>query len=59
MKLGESVAFAQGYADDIFILVSGIFTVSICDIMQNVLNIGQDWFEEKVFEPIQSKKRLH
>lgn len=38
----HSGVFAQEYANDVIILVNGIFTDTICDVMKNTLKIVQD-----------------
>jgi hypothetical protein len=36
----------QGFADDVVILISGIFLSTICDLMQRALNCVQNWCGE-------------
>lgn len=47
VKLNNLGYFAQGYADDIIILLDGLFTGTICQLMQSALNIAQNWCQEK------------
>ena len=39
VKLNDSGLYTQGYADDICILVEGMFIPVICELMQRAVNV--------------------
>ncbi|KAL1447090.1 hypothetical protein WDU94_000567 [Cyamophila willieti] len=45
-KLNNQGYYAQGYADDIVILIRGKYLSTISDVMQSALNIVENWCEE-------------
>ena len=43
VKLNDSGLYTQGYADDICILIEGMFIPVICELMQRAVDITKDW----------------
>jgi Reverse transcriptase (RNA-dependent DNA polymerase) len=45
-RLGNQGLWAQGFADDVVILINGKFLSTVCELMQRALSQVQEWCEE-------------
>jgi Reverse transcriptase (RNA-dependent DNA polymerase) len=45
-RLGNQGPWAQGFADDVVILINGKFLSTVCELMHRALSLVQDWCEE-------------
>jgi ribonuclease HI len=45
-RLNDAHLWAQGFADDVAIVIIGKFLSTVCDLMQNAMDIVQNWCNE-------------